>query len=321
MPYTEDKFNGPVILSLVFVYLLHCSTLSPLRFISSGNIFNFSCMAAFAHCFIACWGCALSIISKVPGENTIKTKAKCKSKTKAWKKLRRNKNKCRKWYKTQRTWCESHGGIIYQLNVQILPQQSWSIMVLSATHCKPSLVMGRFRGFWTKILLFLQHQHRRHPEWPSPVWWLNTSFLPRLQSYSYNETQDSQCSHSSTKITQKLKRQHVTGKHRQPHEQSCEHQPSDNHMQRNLTFHLSLLLVHYKLHKTWSLPWTTFPDWSTKPSLFYLYFNFIFVFELTCPWLIKTTLVKGKDLLCIQCIPLKLTRGENKKLHKWWLHR
>lgn len=104
------------------VCLLHCSTLSPLRFISSGNIFNFCCMAAFAHCFIACWGYALSIISKVPGENTIKTKAKYKSKIKAWNKLRKNKNKCRKWYKTQRIWCERHRGIIYQLNVQILPQ-------------------------------------------------------------------------------------------------------------------------------------------------------------------------------------------------------
>lgn len=81
MPYTEATFTGCVILSLVFVYLLHCSTLSPLRFISSGNIFNFSCLAAFAHCFIACWGCALSIISKVSGENAIKAKAKSKTKT------------------------------------------------------------------------------------------------------------------------------------------------------------------------------------------------------------------------------------------------
>lgn len=70
------EFNGHVILRLVFVYLLHCSTLSPLRFISSGNIFNFSCMVAFAHCFIACWNCALSIISKVSGENTTKTQSK-----------------------------------------------------------------------------------------------------------------------------------------------------------------------------------------------------------------------------------------------------
>lgn len=76
MPHTEAEFIGHVILRLLFVHLLHCSTLSPLRFISSGNIFNFSCMAAFAHCFIACWGCALSIISKVSGENTIKTQAK-----------------------------------------------------------------------------------------------------------------------------------------------------------------------------------------------------------------------------------------------------
>lgn len=81
MPYTEAEFTGCVILSLAFVYLLHCSTLSPLRFISSGNIFNFSCLAAFAHCFIACWGCALSIISKVSGENARKAKAKSKTKT------------------------------------------------------------------------------------------------------------------------------------------------------------------------------------------------------------------------------------------------
>lgn len=76
MSYIEAEFNAHVIWCLVLVYLLHCSTLSPLRFISSGNIFNFSCMEAFAHCFIACWGCALSIISEVSGENTIKTQAK-----------------------------------------------------------------------------------------------------------------------------------------------------------------------------------------------------------------------------------------------------
>jgi len=33
-------------------------------------------MEAFAHCFIACCGCALSIINKVSGENAIKTQAK-----------------------------------------------------------------------------------------------------------------------------------------------------------------------------------------------------------------------------------------------------
>lgn len=148
VPCTEAEFTGCVILSLVFVYLLHCSTLSPLRFISSGNIFNFSCLAAFAHCFIACWGCALSIISKVSGENAIKAKLKVRQKlTKAWNNLRRNKNKCIKQYKSQRIRCERHRGIIYQLNVQILPQWSWNIMVLLLTFQLP-LVIGRSGGFW-----------------------------------------------------------------------------------------------------------------------------------------------------------------------------